>query len=145
MSERVDRPFPSAVELVLGGHALLVSTPRASPLALEAALAAMALATKAAITADLKYFLKWCGARRPVAAAIPATSETLVRYLRWLAKGAENRAPLKPATLARRIASIGRTHRLLGFEETQPLPTQAGMVRDTLKGIARASRQRQRR
>lgn len=144
----IDRPFPSAVELVLGGHALLVSAPRASPLALEAAVAAIASATKAAITADLKCFLKcflkWCGGRRPVATAIPASPETLVHYLRWLAKGAENRAPLKPATLARRIASIARTHRILGFGETEPLPTQAGMVRDTLKGIARANRQRQR-
>lgn len=33
---------------------------------------------------------------------------------------------------------------MLGFGETAPLPTQAGMVRDTLKGIGRNKRQRQR-
>jgi hypothetical protein len=86
-----DRPFPSSVELVLGGHAPLVDTRAARPLALEAAVAAMAPATKAAITADLKCFLAWCKARRPVATAVPAEPETLVHYLHWLAKGSDIR------------------------------------------------------
>ncbi len=137
-------PFPSSVELVLGAHALLIDARQASSLALEAAVAAMAPATKAAITSDLKCFLNWCAARRPVVTAVPATPETLVHYLRWLSEGSKNRAPAKPATLARRVASIARVHRILGFGETEPLPTQAGMVRDTLKGIGRAKRQRQR-
>ena len=139
-----DRPFPSSVELVLGGHALLVDTRAASPLALEAAVASMAPATRAAITADLRCFLAWCKARRPVATAVPAEPETLVHYLHWLAKGSDIRAGAKPATLARRIASIARIHRILGFGGREPLPTQAGMVRDTLKGIRRKKRERQR-
>jgi len=53
------------------------------------------------------------------------------------------RPPAKPAPLARRIASTARVHRILGFGEKEPLPTQAGMVRDTLKGLRRATRQRQ--
>lgn len=137
------RPFPSSVELVLGGHGLLVDSRAASPLALEAAVAAMAPATKAAITADLKCFLAWCKARRPAVMAVPAEPETLVHYLRWLAKGSDARAGAKPATLARRIASIARIHRILGFGDKDPLPTQAGMVRDTLKGIRRQKRERQ--
>lgn len=140
----LERPFPSSVELVLGTHALLVDTRAASPLALEAAVAAMAPATKAAITADLKCFLAWCKSRRPIAAAVPAEPENLVHYLHWLAKGSETRPPAKPATLARRIASIARIHRILGFGEKEPLPTQAGMVRDTLKAIRRKKRERQR-
>jgi integrase len=139
-----DRPFPSAIELVLDTHAPLVDVRHASPLALEAAVAAMATATRAAITADLKCFLHWCGTRRPAVTAVPAEPETLVHYLRWLAKGSETRSAAKPATLARRLASIARVHRILGFGETAPLPTQAGMVRDTLKGILRDKRQRQR-
>ncbi len=139
-----DRPFPSAVELVLGAHAPLVDVRGASALALEAAISAMAPATKAAITADLKCFLHWCKTRRPAVTAIPAAPEALVHYLRWLAQGSETRAPLKPATLARRIASIARIHRILGYGESTPLPTQAGMVRDTLKGIRRQKRARQR-
>ena len=74
----------------------------------------------------------------------PTGPETLVHYLRWLAKGSDTRAPARPATLARRIASIARVHRMLGFGEKEPLATQAGMVRDTLKGIRRDKRQRQR-
>jgi len=61
-----DRPFPSSVELVLDSHAPLVDGRQASPRALEAAVAAMAPATKAAITADLKCFLSWCAKQRPV-------------------------------------------------------------------------------
>lgn len=139
-----DRPFPSAVELVLAAHAPLVDVRGASALALEAAVAAMAPATKAALTADLKCYFHWCKTRRPAVTAIPAAPEALVHYLRWLAQGSETRAPMKPATLARRIASIARIHRILGQGDTAPLPTQAGMVRDTLKGIRRDKRQRQR-
>lgn len=136
--------FPSSVALVLGAHAPLIDTSRAHPLALEAAVAAMAPATRSAITADLKCFLRWCAGQRPAAAAIPAVPETLVHYLRWLGAGDELRAGAKPATLARRVASIARVHRVLGFGESEPLPTQAGMVRDTLKAIGRTWRQRQR-
>lgn len=139
-----DRPFPSSVELVVGTHAPLVDTRGSSPLALEAAVAAMAPATRAAITADLKCFFAWCQSRRPAVAAVPADPETLVHYLHWLAQGSETRRPAKPATLARRLASIARIHRILGFGEKEPLPTQAGMVRDTLKGIRRKKRERQR-
>ena len=139
-----DSPFPSSVELVLRRYGSLIDTRAGKALALEAAVSAMAPATKAAITADLKCFLHWCGTRRPAEQAVPTQPETLVHYLRWLAQGSDKRPAMKPATLARRIASIARTHRILGFGETEPLPTQAGMVRDTLKGIARANRQRQR-
>lgn len=141
-------PHPrSAVELVLQGYASLIDKRRAQPLALEAAVAAMAPATRAAITADLKCFLKWCAGQRPVVIAIPATPETLVYYLRWLDAGSNSgtgSSPgARPATLARRLASIARVHRVLGFGETEPLPTQAGMVRDTLRGIRRARSTRQ--
>ncbi|AKM12081.1 MULTISPECIES: tyrosine-type recombinase/integrase [Sphingomonadales] len=144
MLAATDGPFPSSVELVLRRYAPLVDARGASSVGFEAAVAAMAPATKAAITADLKCFLAWCKSRRPVATAVPAEPETLVHYLRWLAKGSDTRTPAKPATLARRIASIARVHRMLGFGDSEPLPTQAGMVRDTLKGIRRDKRHRQR-
>lgn len=141
-------PHPrSAVELVLQGYQVLIDKRRAHPLALEAAVAAMAPATRAAITADLKCFLKWCAKQRPVVMAIPASPETLVHYLRWLDAGSSSgeggKTAAKPATLARRLASIARVHRVLGFGDTEPLPTQAGMVRDTLRGIRRARSARQ--
>ncbi len=136
-------PFPSSVELMLRIHAPLIDARQANSLAIEAAVAAMAPATKAAITADLKCYLGWCWRRHPQITAIPAAPETLVHYLRWLEKGSDTRPPAKAATLARRIASIARMHRILGFGEKEPLPTQAGMVRDTLKGMRRNNRQRQ--
>lgn len=139
-----DPPFPSSVELVLQRFAPLVDARGASAIGFEAAVKAMAPAAKAAMTADLKCYLAWCARRRPAVMAVPAEPESLVHYLRWLAKGSETRRPAKPATLARRIASIARVHRILGFGEKEPLPTQAGMVRDTLKGIRRDKRQRQR-
>jgi hypothetical protein len=138
-----ETPFPSSVELMLCIHAPLIDARQANSLAIEAAVAAMAPATKAAITADLKCYLGWCWSRHPRITAIPAAPETLVHYLRWLEKGSEERPPAKAATPARRIASIARMHRILGFGEKEPLPTQAGMVRDTLKGMRRNNRQRQ--
>jgi hypothetical protein len=87
-----ERPFPSSIELVLDGHAQLVDLRHAKRLALEAAVAAMAPATRAAITADLRCFLNWCKSRRPAVSAVPAEPETLVHYLHWLARGSRKRA-----------------------------------------------------
>ncbi len=137
-------PLPSSLELVLSAHGRLVDWSKAQPLAIEAAAEAMAPATKAAIVADLKCYLRWCLLQRPIATAVPASPETLVLYLRWLARSSDTRAAAKPATLARRLASIARVHRILGFGDSEALPTQAGMVRDTLKGIRRKVGVRQR-
>lgn len=137
-------PLPSSLELVLSAHGRLIDWSKAEPLAIEAAAEAMAPATKAAIVADLKCYLRWCLLQRPIATAVPASPETLVLYLRWLARSTETRAAAKPATLARRLASIARVHRILGFGDSEALPTQAGMVRDTLKGIRRKAGVRQR-
>ena len=129
---------------MLSVHGARIDASQASPLGLEAAAAAMAPATKAAILADLRCFFVWCGRRHPPAQAVPTTPDTLVHYLHWLAKGAGKRKPAKPATLERRLASIARMHRILGFGEKEPLATQAGMVRDTLKGLRHHRRERQR-
>jgi len=137
-------PLPSSLELVLAAHGRLVDWSKAQPLAIEAAAEAMAPATKAAIVADLKCFLRWCMLQRPIVAGVPATPESLVLYLRWLARSSDTRAAAKPATLSRRLASIARVHRILGYGDTEALPTQAGMVRDTLKGIRRKAGARQR-
>ena len=135
---------PTALELLLQRYGPLIDAPQASPLAIEAAVAAMAPATRGAIMADLKCFLHWCATRRPAERAVPARPEALVHYLRWLHADTAMRAGLQPATLARRLASIARVHRMLGFGAREPLPTQAGMVRDTLRGLAREKPRRQR-
>src|SRR3546814_11632366 len=100
----------------------------------------MAPATKAAITADLKCFLACCKSRRPVATAVPVEPETLVHYLRWLAKGSHTRPPARRATPARRHASLARVHRILGVGQKEPLAKKARVGRDPLKGRTRAER-----
>lgn len=134
----------SRLTLMLSMHGARIDTSRANPLGIEAAAAAMAPATKGAILADLRCFFVWCSRQHPPAQAVPAMPDTLVHYLHWLAKGAGKRKPAKPATLERRLASIARMHRILGFGEKEPLATQAGMVRDTLKGLRHHRRERQR-
>lgn len=103
--------------------------PPVSAIGLETALEAMAPASMLAAAADLDCWLDWCAAerRRP----LPADPEDLVRYLRALEADGK-----KPATLARRIASIATTHRLLGLKEDD-LPTSAAMVRNALRANRR--------
>ena len=111
------------------GSVVPADLPPISQLGLETAIAAMADATKAAIAADLDCWRDWCGdeGRTP----LPADPEDLVRYVNALdARGK------KPATLARRVASLASAHRMLGL--TSPAaPTDAPMVRDALKAIRR--------
>ena len=106
--------------------------PAVSAIGFEVALAAMADATKLAIAADLDCFVRWCAKER--CPPLPASSEDLVRYLRWLGEVGR-----KPSTQARRISSIARAYRLLGLGESDLLTTQARMVHDALK----AGRRRQ--
>jgi len=130
---------------VLDSHRRLIDCGRVAPLAIETACMEMAPATKEAIILDLKCFFRWCALQRPIAIAVPATPETLVGYLRWLERGTAIRVAVKPATMARRMASIARVHRILGFGEAEPLPTQAGAVRGFLKAARckQIGRQRQ--
>ena len=64
-----DQPFPSSVDLVLRRFGALLDTRSANALALEAAVAVMAPATKTAITADLKCFLGLVNGFGPVTRA----------------------------------------------------------------------------
>lgn len=105
--------------------------PPVSAIGLETALEAMAPASKLALAADCECWLAWCGGERRQ--PLPADPEDLVRYLRALEADRK-----KPATLARRIASLATLHRLLGLGG-EPLPTAAPMVRNAL----RAQRRRQ--
>jgi len=103
--------------------------PPVSATGLEIALEAMAHASKLALAADCDCWLAWCGGERR--RALPADPEDLVRYLRALEADGK-----KPATLARRIASLTTAHRLLGLGGEQ-LPTSAPMVRNALRAQRR--------
>jgi len=104
--------------------------PPISKLGIETALAASAEATKSAVSSDLDCWRDWC--REDGCPTLPAAVEDLVRYVNALdARG------LKPATLARRIASIASVHRMVGLIEGDVAPTDAPMVRAALKAVRR--------
>jgi len=111
------------------GAIIPADLPPISQLGLETMLAAMADATKAAIAADLDCWRDWCV--REQRTPLPADPEDLVRYVNAL--DAEGK---KPATLARRIASLGSAHRLMGLAGNVP-PTDAAMVRSAIKAVRR--------
>lgn len=124
-----DAATPNARLLAVLGRAAPADLPPVSALGVETALEAMADASKLAIAADLDCWLDWCAGehRRPC----PANPEDLVRYLRALETDGK-----KPATLARRIASLATVHRLLALGN-DALPTSAPMVRNALRGNRR--------
>lgn len=74
--------------------------------------------SRRAYRADLHHFIAWGG-------TIPATAEMIAVYL---ATHAELHAP---ATLARRLVSIGKAH----TAQALPSPTTTELVRATLRGI----------
>ena len=112
------------------GEIVPADLPPISKLGLETTLAANAEATKSAIASDLDCWRDWC--RDDGCRPLPAGVEDLVRYVNALdARGK------KPATLARRIASIASVHRMLGLIEGDVAPTDAPMVRAALKAVRR--------
>lgn len=118
------------------GGIVPANLPPISRLGLETTLAAMADASKAAIAADLDCWRDWCGeeGRTP----LPADPEDMVRYVNALdARGK------KPATLARRIASLGSVHRMVGLAG-DAAPTDVPIVRSALKAVRRRRGARQR-
>ena len=77
--------------------------------------------THKAFRNDMDHFIAWGG-------SIPCSPEVLTQYLSYHA------SILSVATLKRRIATIGKAHRLSGYT---PSPTQSEAVKMTLKGIQR--------
>lgn len=86
---------------------------------------ALAPATLAAYAADWADFSAWCRARS--IAALPAAPATVAGYLAALAGSHAG------ATLRRRVAALGRAHRMAGHPWSAAHP----VIRDTLAGIAR--------
>jgi hypothetical protein len=97
------------------GLALPADAGPVSDIGFAAQLGAMAAASKAALASDLACYLRWCEDIR--VAPLPAEPENLVRYIAMLeARGA------KPATVARRVASLATAHGLLGLHERGQRP-----------------------
>jgi len=103
--------------------------------AMENRAKSRAQATQRAYKTDWADFTAWCSSNG--LCALPATPETIELYITALAEVA------KPATIARRIASISVAH---GIAECTTNPTRSEIVRSALKaqrriqGTAQASK-----
>jgi integrase len=114
----------------------------------ELADKAVAPSTRRNYSADWDSFCGWCMDRG--FAALPATPDTVARYLRWLidrpaivvnetvvrpngsvAVRPRLRKPVKGATLRRHLVSIGVAHRAAEFED----PTKSLFVKAVARGI----------
>ena len=89
--------------------------------------AARAEATWRAYRSDCEDFARWCEEVGLV--ALPASEDTVARYLVHLAELGR-----RPATLARRLASISVAHQMAGYGS----PAHSRLVRDRLSGIRRS-------
>ncbi len=85
-----------------------------------------------AYRADLEHFAAWCCANSLV--AVPATAGTIADYINRLGLGtADEYGPRKIATVRRRLASIGKQHRLAGHAD----PTKDERVKQVLRALRR--------
>jgi integrase len=90
--------------------------------------AAKASSTRRAYQSDWDDFQAWCA--RHARSALPAQPSTVALYLADLA------STHRPATLSRRLSSIGLAHRIAALPS--PASAQFPVVGETLKGIRRA-------
>ena len=95
--------------------------------------AAKAKATLRAYASDWRDFQAWCVANGLT--SLPATPSTVALYLTSLASPPEGVAPLKAATITRRLTSINTAHK--AAKEDSPATMNHLLVADTLHGIRR--------
>ena len=129
MRERASTPAPlPAVALGPPAKPKAPARPHAADLARAAhyARAEKAGATRRAYAIDFRIFQAWCQGHGAV--ALPASADTLAAFL-----AAEADRNMRPSTLGRRVAAIAYMHKLSGL----PVPSDAEMVRLTLRGIRR--------
>jgi integrase len=114
----------TAEVLALAGAALDLAATAAT--AARYARGAKAASTRRAYELDWRDFTSWCAVRG--LAALPAEPTTVSFYL------ADSASRLKPATIARRLVTIGVAHDAAGLES----PCGAKRVREVWAGIQRA-------
>jgi site-specific recombinase XerD len=85
-------------------------------------------ATRKAYVSDWRAFEGWCADRG--VEALPASPASVAAFLAAMAERG-----LRPATIARRCAAVRHYHRLAGVD---PLPTDAAIVKTTMKGLRRS-------
>jgi site-specific recombinase XerC len=85
-------------------------------------------ATRTAYVSDWRAFEGWCADRG--VEALPASPASVAAFLAAMAERG-----LRPATIARRCAAVRHFHRVTGVD---PLPTDAAIVKTTMKGLRRS-------
>jgi site-specific recombinase XerC len=88
----------------------------------------LSAATRTAYASDWRVFEGWCIDRG--VEALPASPASVAAFLAAMAERG-----LRPATIARRCAAVRHYHRLVGID---PLPTDAAIVKTTMKGLRRS-------
>jgi integrase len=113
---------------------------------IEAAVAAVAEHTRRAWHNDWALFRAWL--LGPAAQQwpdererlqLPVRAEVMAAFLRAMAAGDDGRPPRAIATVRRYAATLGSLHRLLDL----PDPTKRALVRNTLRALARGTRDQQ--
>jgi site-specific recombinase XerC len=89
---------------------------------------ALSAATRAAYDSDWRAFEGWCADRG--VEPMPAPPAPVAAFLAAMAERG-----LRPATIARRCAAVRHYHHLAGVD---PLPTDAAIVKTTMKGLRRS-------
>jgi site-specific recombinase XerC len=89
---------------------------------------ALSPATRRAYESDWRAFKGWCADR--AVEALPASPASVAGFL-----AAQAERGLRPATITRRCAAVRHYHRLAGID---PLPTDAAIVKTTMKGLRRS-------
>lgn len=134
LPKRRVRPGLTTVERFVAVLSSLVdSDTQVAELNFTKALEARSPATLRAMTCDLEgYALFACGL---AGAGIPAAAERLVQWIDHLETASQ-----KPATIARKLATMATVHDLLGYKSA----VSSSLVRDTMKGLRRRQGKAQR-
>lgn len=127
LPKRRARPGLSTTERFAAVLSSLVESNSAvAKLNFEKALEARSPATLRAMTCDLESYALFASAH--AGAALPAAAERLVAWIDELEASRQ-----KPATIARKLATVATVHGLLG----SPNAVSSSLVRDAMKGLRR--------
>jgi integrase len=127
LPRRRARPGLSTVERFVAVLSSLVDSKTAvAKVNFAKALEARSSATLSAMTCDLESYALFASGH--AGAGLPASAERLVEWIDHLEASRQ-----KPATIARKLATVATVHGLLGA----PSAVSSSLVRDTMKGLRR--------
>lgn len=90
-----------------------------------------------AVRSDLRNYQHWLSLHRKPPSPLPASQETICRYIDWMREGPH---PYALASIERAVATLGKLHRLAQVED----PTRGAAVYWKLRGLRRNNTSAQR-